>query len=370
MKKLVLLMLIIVLCITGCKKTGSKHFVERKPQSISNGMKISLVTDFGNVDDKSFNEGSWNGVVSFAERYGFEKNFYRALYDADSERTKALEQAVDEGADVVVCPGSEFQNVVYEVQDKCKNKILLIDTEVRDENGNVNIGDNVHCIVYKEEEVGYLAGYAAVREGYRKLGFLGGIDYDAVKRFGYGYAQGIDAAAKELGLDKSKVELKYAYAGGFEPTEEIANSMKKWYEEGTEVIFSCGGSILHSVITAAEEDEKRKIIGVDVDQSGESPHIIFSAMKGLEESVEGALTKLKDNKWNWPEDMAGKATKVGVKEGCVRLSATEHSWRMKNYTIDDYNKMYKQMQKGKVVVEDKKMPKLTNVNCKIYDKLN
>lgn len=365
-KCFVMLLIVSALALVGCKGKDETEKDKKKGIKEETTM-LSLVTDFGNVDDKSFNEGSWNGVVSFAERNGFEKNFYRALYDADSERTKAFEQAVDEGADVVVCPGSEFQNVVYEVQDKYKNSILLIDTEVRDEKGNIAIGENVHCIVYKEEEVGYLAGYAAVKEGYRKLGFLGGIDYDAVKRFGYGYAQGIDAAAKELGLDKSQVELKYTYAGGFEPTEEIANNMKKWYEDGTEVIFSCGGSILHSVITAAEEDEKRKIIGVDVDQSNESPQIIFSAMKGLEESVENALIKLKDNKWKWPKDMAGKATKVGVKEGCVRLSATEHSWRMNNYTIADYNKTYKQLQKGKLEIEDKEMPKLSNVDCKIFE---
>lgn len=367
MRKLVLIMLIIAVGIIGCKKNESVDTTKNEKKEIDTTM-ISLVTDYGNIDDKSFNEGAWNGVVSFAEKNGYKKNFYRALYDADSERVKAFEQAVEEGADVVVCPGSEFESVVYKVQNKYKNMILLIDTEPKDEKGNVSIGNNVHCIVYKEEEVGYLAGYAAVMEGYRKLGFLGGIDFDAVKRFGYGYAQGIEAAAKELKLDKKKVELKYWYTGGFEPTEEITEEMNNWYKDGTEVIFSCGGGIIYSVISAAKEDKDRKIIGVDVDQSSESDQIIFSAMKGLETSVEEALTKLKNNNWKWPDTMAGETTKAGVAEGYVGLSATDTSWRLKNFSIEEYNKTYKIIQNGQLNIISDKMPKLEYVDYKLIEK--
>lgn len=365
-KKFILLLGIMTMIVgmSGCGKSDKKEEVKKQEEVKEENKKVvSLITDFGNIDDKSFNEGAWNGLLKFAETHDYEKNYYRALFDSDDERKKAMAQAIEEGADILICPGSQFQKVFYDVQDKYKDKMLLIiDSEPKDDNGKTVMSENVHCILYKEEEVGYLAGYAAIMEGYRKLGFLGGMEFEAIQRFGYGYVQGAEAAAKELNLKKNEVEIKYWYGGGFQPTKKITKQMRDWYKSGTEVIFSCGGGILYSVIEAAGDDENRKIIGVDSDQADESDQIIFSAMKGLTESVNNALVALYENGGKWPEDLAGKTSHVGVKENSVGLSATENSWRMKNFSIDDYNKAYKKLQKGDLNINDKELPKLEYVD--------
>lgn len=367
-KKIFIVMcLLMSMALWGCgEKDNDKKEVKVEKKDVENNKKtISLITDYGNIDDKSFNEGSWNGVLKFTESNDYEKNYYRALFDSDEERKKALDQAIDEGADILVCPGSQFKQVFYDIQNDKKYKdimMMIVDAEPKDEEGNVEIAENVHCVLYKEEEVGYLAGYAAVMEGYRKLGFLGGMEFDAIKRFGYGYIQGAEAAAKELKLKAKEVEVKYWYGGGFQPTKKITNKMRDWYKSGTEVIFSCGGGILYSVIEAAGDDKDRKIIGVDSDQADESDHIIFSAMKGLTESVYNALEELDKNGGKWPEELAGKTAHVGVKENSVGLSATENSWRMKNFTIDDYNKSYEKIKNGKLDIKDLELPKLSYVD--------
>ena len=365
-RKIILCSLLIAMCLMACGKKDNKVVKEKGSEVINQGNSkvIALISDYGNIDDKSFNEGTWNGVLDFAEIKGYEKTYYRALFDADEEREKACKQAIEEGSDILVCPGTRFSSVIYDIQQESKQQILLIDTEPKDIDGKVEINENVHCILYKEEEVGYLAGYAAVMEGYRKLGFLGGMDFAAVNRYGYGFVQGAEAAAKELKLAKNKVEIKFSYAGGFQPTTDLTRKVSKWYKDGTEVVFSCGGGIVYSVISAASEDGDRKIIGVDCDQSAESEQIIFSAMKGLEQSVKDALDKLHDNNGKWPETRAGKVANLGVSEDCVGLSATKNSWRMKNYSIKDYNKTYNKMKKGEIKISGDKLPKLQYVSLK------
>ena len=110
--------------------------------------------------------------------------------------------------------------------------------------------DNTYLAMYQEQIPGYLAGYAAVRLGYRNLGFLGGQAVPGVMRFGYGYLQGIDEAAKELGIT-DKVSVQYAYGGQFYGSTEITAAMDTWYSRGTEVVFACGGGIFTSAAEAA-----------------------------------------------------------------------------------------------------------------------
>lgn len=363
MKKLLIVCVFVSMCVlSSCNKkkeeTNNTQIIEEEKTM------VSLITDYSNIEENSFNDSTWQGILEFTEQNGYANNFYRALFDTDDERKKAIEQAVEEGTDIVVCPGTEFSSVIYDVQNKYDNQILLIDTEPQDKDGKVEINDNVHCILYREEEAGFLAGYAAVMEGYRRLGFLGGMEFDAVKRYEYGYIQGAELAAKELKLGKKDVEIKSMYAGGFEATSDITKKMTKWYEDGTEVIFSCGGGIIYSVIEAAEKDEKRKIIGVDCDQSSESEQIIFSAMKGLSKSVKEALNELYKNNGVWPEFMAGKTATLGAAEDSVGLSATDRSWRMNKYSIKEYNVVYGKLKNGKIKIYNDKLPDLKYVQYK------
>lgn len=326
---------------------------------------IALVTDVGNIDDKSFNEGAWNGVKEYAENNGITYAYYRPSEDSTEAREETIKSAISKGAKVIVCPGYLFEEAVYDMQTAYSDvEFLLLDGQPHTADDNTpNATANTHSILYKEEQAGYLAGYAAVMDGYRKLGFLGGMSVPAVVRYGYGYIQGADAAAAELGLKPGDVEMNYWYSGVFSPSDDIKTKMDGWYTGGTEVIFSCGGGIYLSCVAAAEA-AGGKVIGVDVDQSAESEVIITSAMKALSHSVVLALTSLYDNGGTWNADYAGKTAVLGAAEDCIGLPTADGSWRLKHFTVDQYNALYAKLKDGTIVVDnssDSTVTPVTNI---------
>lgn len=341
MKKILVSLFMLVLCVTVLSACKPKTY------------EIALVTDVGNIDDKSFNESAWNGVKQFAKENGKSYAYYRPIADTTNARLDAIESAVNKGAKIIVCPGYLFNEALYDAQTLYPEvAFVLLDAEpskVIDEETVTLVEDNVYCILYKEEQVGYLAGYAAVQEGYRKLGFLGGMAVPAVVRYGYGFIQGAEAAAVDLDLAAGAVVIEHAYAGVFYPTDEIKTKMDGWYAAGTEVVFACGGGIYLSVIAAA--GTTKKIIGVDKDQSYESPQIITSAMKEITNGVLLALGSFYDNEMAWDTDHAGVTASLGAAEECVGL-ATGTSWKLTNFTIAEYEVLFATMVAGDVTISD------------------
>lgn len=335
---LIMILSAVCLVITGCGKNDTYE--------------IALVTDVGNIDDKSFNQGTWEGVKAFAEANNITYNYYRPSEDSTEARVETMKTAIETGAKVVVCPGYLFEEAVYKIQkDYPEVQFLLIDGEPHDENYSYETASNVHCILYQEEQAGYFAGYAAVKDGYTKLGFLGGMDVPAVIRYGYGFLQGANAAAKEMKVEKD-VTVKYWYAGGFAPTDEIKTKMEAWYADGTEVVFSCGGGIYLSA-TAAAEAANTKVIGVDVDQSAESETIITSAMKELKNSVVLSLEQLyKTEDHVWPTTLAGKTSTLGAADNCTGLPTAKDSWRLTKFTVEEYNELFEDVKSGKVKISN------------------
>ena len=314
---------------------------------------LALITDVGNIDDKSFNEGAWNGVKNYAEANGIAYAYYRPSEDSTAARVETIGTAIDKGAKIVVCPGYLFAEAIGQAQTKYPDvQFLLLDTKPSNADGSdAVISPNVHCILYQEEQAGYLAGYATVMDGYTKLGFLGGMAVPAVVRYGYGYVQGAEAAAKELGLKAGTIEMKYWYCGGFGPTDEIKTKMSGWYTAGTEVVFACGGGIFLSA-TAAAEAAGGKVIGVDSDQSALSPTFITSAMKDLPNSVNLALTSAYANGGKWSADYAGKTAVLGAADNCVGLPTAAASWKFTKFTVDQYKAVYAKLVDKSIVVDN------------------
>lgn len=334
MKKILALLLVVSMLMIG-----SAAFAE-------DTYEVALVTDVGNIDDQSFNQSAWEGVVEFAESNNLTYAYYRPTEDSTNARVESIKTAIEKGAKVVVCPGYLFEEAIYLVQDEYPEvNFLLLDGEPHDASyADYKTSANVHNILYQEEQAGYFAGYAAVKDGYTKLGFLGGMAVPAVTRFGYGFVQGADDAAAELGID---IEIKYWYCGAFLPSDDIKVKMSGWYSDGTEIVFSCGGSIYLSAVAAAEE-AGAKVIGVDTDQYYVSDCIVTSAMKGLKQSVVLALTDLYGNDCVWPEAYAGVTANLGVADDCVGLPTAETSWRFDTFTVEEYETMYELVKSGDI----------------------
>ncbi len=323
MKKMLAILMSIMLVgmvFVGC---GSQSEGEGE----ETGSKIALITDKGNIDDKSFNQGSWEGVVEFAEANNISHKYYKPEEANDAGYLAAIELAVTGGAEVIVTPGFLFEVPVYEAQTMYPDiKFILLDGAPRTADySTFETKENVASVFYSEEQSGYLAGYAAVTDGMTSLGFMGGMAVPAVQAFGYGYLQGAEAAAAELGLADGAVEVTYHYTGNFEESDTNKATARTMFQEGTEVIFAAGGAVGKSVMSAAAEAEA-KVIGVDVDQRYDSETVITSATKGLAASVVAVLDSIyKSDSWdtysgtstyfNAANDGVGLPTEVIGEEG-------------------------------------------------------
>ena len=334
-------------------------------------MKIAMVTDSGDITDQSFNQTTYEACKAWSEENGSEFNYYKPESDSDEARNASVDQAVADGANVIVLPGYMFAATIVEQSEMYPDvKFIAPDVSAGDicEKGvgegytynpddyevtDYYNADNVYCCTYQEEISGYMAGYAAVKLGYKHLGFLGGMSVPAVTRFGYGYVQGVDEAAKELGIT-SDVELEYVCGGQFYGDADITAYMDTWYgSKGVEVVFACGGGIYTSAAEAAAKVDG-KVIGVDSDQSGiiGEDITVTSAMKGLAPTVKTALDAIKDG--NWESDYAGKIDNLGLvsenpEDNYVQLPMETTQWD-DNFTVDDYKDLVKKLYNGEIEV--------------------
>lgn len=345
MKKVLALVLAILLVSTlfaGCGAAGG-------------GFEVALITDKGNIDDKSFNQGAWEGVVAFATANKKTHKYYKPEEASDGGYLQSIDLAVTGGAKVIVTPGFLFEVAVFEAQTKYPDvKFILLDGAPHTADyGTFRTDANVASVMYAEEESGYLAGYAAVKDGFTKLGFMGGMAVPAVQAFGYGYLQGIEAAAAELGLADGSVPVTYHYTGNFEENDTNKATAKTMYQEGMEVVFACGGSVGKSVMSAASESGT-KVIGVDVDQRYDSDTVITAATKGLGTSVEQVLEAIyKTNSW---ANFSGKTTYFNAANGGVSLPTAKldgvtggsDMHRFQTFTKADYEAVYAKLANGSI----------------------
>ena len=314
---------------------------------------VAFVTDVGQLKDKSFNEGTWNGVKTYAYENDLSYKYYQPANGdeaTDDDRYDAMAAAVNGGAKVVVCAGylqeAALRRAAIEFPDV---HFVFIDgyslTEDPD-NAESAVLTNVAGINFSEEQCGYLAGYAVVKDGFTQLGFSGGGGgtNPACCRYGYGFLQGASAAAEEMGVDVT-VNYSWQYGNTFQASPELQSMIAGWYTNGTEIVFACGGSMFAS-ITAAASANDGYVIGVDVDQSGESDTVVTSAMKGIDQAAILAIGHSYDGTW---DEIGGKTTTLGAKDDAVGLPTD--TWSLENYTVEEYNTLFESIKDGSLVID-------------------
>lgn len=348
MKKFLSLLMVGVLAVSlaACKKTVSNEAKTGK-------FEIALITDVGTIDDKSFNQGSWEGVVEYAKANNKTHKYYQPAAKSTQAYLDSIKLAVEGGAKVIVTPGFLFSETIYKAQEQYKDvKFILIDavpsveTDKKDAEGNsvfdVKFTENTVSLLYAEHESGFLAGYAAVKDGNTKLGFMGGLPVPAVVKFGYGFLQGAELAAKEENVD---VSVDYTYLLTFNPGADVQTKASAWYQNNVEAIFVAAGGAGNSVMAAADNVNK-KVIGVDVDQSGESKTVITSAMKLLKKSVNDELANIYKNEFK-----GGEAKVLSAKGGFVGLPL--ETSKFTKFNKEMYDALYAKLQNGEVKVSEK-----------------
>ena len=384
---LLALCMVFALCACGGGDSGKKEDPNAgNDYEVTNkDYKVAMITDYGDITDKSFNQTTYEACKEFCKDNGVAFKYYKPTDNNTDARVKSTEQAISEGYNIIVMPGYAFAGTLVEVAPQYPDvKFVALDValgdlleaavgaagEVYDFNpSNWELADyfdmsNVYCAVYQEELCGYMAGYAAVQFGYTKLGFLGGMAVPAVIRYGYGFVQGADAAAQEL--DK-QIEINYVYGGQFFGDADITAVMDTWYQGGTEVVFACGGGIYTSAAEAAAKADG-KVIGVDVDQAaiideyGEGM-TVTSAMKGLAPTTIDTLKGIVAGNW---DKYAGKIQTLGLVSGedptlnYVQIPMESTQWTSE-FGKEDYIALVAKMFAGEIEVSNDvtAMPKVS-----------
>ena len=352
MKKTIALVLALVLalgCLTSCGGNS-------KSNDAAADVKVAMITDYGDITDQSFNQTTYEACKAFSEANSLDFSYFKPVSDSDEDRVSMIESAIDQGYNVVVMPGYAFGKAIESTAGNYPDiTFIALDVSAGDFSEGYTIPANLYSAVYQEELCGYMAGVAAVKLGYTKLGFLGGMAVPAVQRYGYGFVQGADAAAAELGL--SDVSVKYAYGNQFYGDADITAAMDAWYADGTEIVFACGGGIFTSAAEAAAK-VSGKVIGVDVDQAGiidgsyGEGMTVTSAMKGLAATVNTMLQVVVDGKF---DQYGGKIDTLGLvsdvpEENYVQLAGSTQF--ADGFTEADYNDLVKAMNAGEVTVSN------------------
>ena len=338
--------------------------------------KVAMITDYGDITDQSFNQTTYEACKTYCDTNSVDFKYYKPTADSTAARIEMVDQAVADGYNVIVMPGFAFAGTVAVCQDTYKDvKFIVLDvseyalydefynhddtgarTDLIDANNPEHINKNVYCAVYQEELCGYMAGYAAVKLGYTKLGFLGGMAVPAVIRYGFGFVQGANAAAVET---DTKIEINYVYGGLFNGNADITAKMDTWYSAGTQVVFACGGGIFTSAAEAAAK-VGGKVIGVDTDQSGiidggyGEGMTVTSAMKGLAATVNTMLAEVLAGNW---DNYGGKIETLGLvgenpTENYVQIPMESTQWADGKFTQDDYKALVASMFKGDITVSN------------------
>lgn len=337
MKKGIVALFAAVLLVfaAGCSPQGTDKNVDYE---------IALIASADSVEDGSFNQAVWRGIETFVEEEPVSYKSYLAPEDTTDAYLRVIEEAVKEGGKIIITTGPTFGSAVGQAQEEYPEvSFLMVDGQPQEEDGSAAaLGKNTLSLLFSEEEAGYLAGYAAVKEGYRSLGFMGGKAYDSVQKFGYGFIQGADQAAQDTGAED--ISLRYVYTDTFEQDDQVQQKASDWYKQDTEVIFACAGGAGKSVMKAAEQ-EKGRVIGVDTDQSQESDTVVISAVKNLDESVGDILSTY----YGADEFAGGQTVHLTAENGGIGLSID--SSRMETFTARDYDEVFRELAEQQVSVK-------------------
>ena len=332
MKKKIITLVLSALMTTGLVACGNSS--NDSSNSGEGTLKVGMVTDSGTIDDKSFNQGTWEGIIEAEENLGIEKNYLKPSGETEADYLTEIQNLYDSGYKFIVGPGFKLETAIYKAQEKYEDaKFVLIDGEPNDGNGNYLVADNTVAIQFAEQEGGFVAGVAAALELQTgEFGFIGGMESSAVKRFNYGFQQGVAYANENLGTSVSLKSENIVYSGSFTDLalgQQIAAQM---YDRGVKVIFAAAGGTGMGAITEAKtrtvNGEEAWVIGVDCDQyadgiyEGNKSVILTSAIKKVNEAAYQMIEAELNNEFPGGQSLIfnAKNNAVGIPEENPNLS--------------------------------------------------
>jgi basic membrane protein A len=290
LKRMITMLLVVLLVVSSVVACGNNESTEAKE---FDGVKVGMVTDSGTITDKSFNQGTWEGILKATDEFGIAEKYLQPTGETTDDYLNEIANLVDSEHGLIVTPGFKFEEAIFLAQDQYPDtKFVLID-------GSPHSGDysefrqeaNVVSVFFAEQEAGFLAGVAAALESETgKIGFIGGMEIPPVQRFGWGFTAGIAYANANYGTDAQVID--YIYQGTFSEVDAGTQIAASMYDKGVDVIHAAAGGVGVGAITEAKTrrtaGENVWIVGVDVDQYADGIYeddksvILTSAMKRID----------------------------------------------------------------------------------------
>ena len=294
MKKKVMALVLLALMVTGLVGCGSDNNASKSEEG---KLKVGMVTDTGTIDDKSFNQGTWKGIKEAEKSFGLETTFMQPNGESESSYLTEIQNLYDSGYKFIVTPGYKFETAIYKAQSQYEDaKFVLIDGEPNDGNDNYLVADNTVAVYFAEEQSGFIAGVAsAVQLQDGDFGFIGGMEIPSVKKFNYGFQQGVAYANEHYGTNVSLKAENIVYSGSFSDTALGQQLSAQMYDNGVKAIFTAAAGVNIGVITEAKtrvaNGQEAWVIGVDSDQyddgiyEGNKSVVLTSAIKKIDEAA-------------------------------------------------------------------------------------
>lgn len=309
---LLMIALIAATMLAGCAAGGGTNF------------KAGMVTDAGTIDDKSFNQGTWEGIQRAAEEFSIETNYLKPAGTTEADYLKEIGNLYDAGYKFIVAPGFKFETAIFQAQTKYPDaKFVIIDGSPHPGDHNVVVEDNTVSIFYAEEQSGFLAGVATalqLKEG--ELGFIGGMKVPAVQKFNWGFQQGVTYANDNFDTNCSINAENVIYQGSFDNVAAGQQLAAQMYDKGVKAIFAAAGGVgigaINEAKTRRTAGEEVWVVGVDVDQYAEGIYaegksaVLTSAMKGIDQSAYDMVVAEKDGKFPGGQILTFNAKNNGV----------------------------------------------------------
>lgn len=352
------LSLTLLLALTACKAAEAASGAQQEQRTVTaptddatfvyqpedptvtpaGGETIALVTGASGTESGA-DAMLWQGVQTFASAYGYTATTQTAEGDSSADVETALRTAAESGAKLVICRGDAAATALYRIQESYPDvHYLLFDDEPHnDDYSAYKTANLVHCVLFQEEQAGYLAGYAAVIDGYTSLGFVGTREIPGIVRYGTGFLQGAEAAAEQQG---ETVNLKFWFADTYDENDAVTQRMADWYNGGVSLIFVSGGTLYKSAAQAAEQTGGKVMAG-DTNVTELSDSILASAVKCYNAAVQRQLYEF-FTAGSWSTQNAGQTERVGITNAEVALES-DTSWRLDSFTLDNYRSLYEDL---------------------------
>ena len=354
MKKKALTIVLSALMLTGLVGCGNaKKSSEAK-------LKVGMVTNSGTIDDKSFNQGTWEGILKAKDELGIESNYLRPSGTTEADYMKEIGNLYDTGYKFIIAPGFKFETAIFNAQDKYSDaKFVIIDGSPNNgKSGDARvekIGSNSVSIYFAEEEAGFIAGVAAaleLKEG--ELGYIGGMEIPSVQKFNWGFQQGVNYANDNLGTKMNIKPENVVYQGTFEDVAAGQQLAATMYDNGVKAIFVAAGNVGIGVINEAKarvtSGKEAWVIGADVDQyedgkyTGDKSVILTSAMKKLNTAAFDMIKAELDGSFKGGESLMFNAKNDGI-------GLPENNPNLSNETTTKVKEVYNKIKNGEIEVK-------------------